>query len=212
MEPKTEERTIREDGSILEFPSTAISILFDGCSDLFKMRYVKAKNYFLIKDVVFIHTGSVSIARSDGLIILKYNSPVVVGLAGIFSNEDYTIYFSSDSVYSVIPNQSFINVADRFGLWRYVCEILSYSNRLLTLREKAVNRKTKYEVVKAQLEILWGLPPSERTNISIFDFVLSQVNISRSSLSKIVAELNKGGYIKTNRGKLISLSRLPDRY
>ncbi|AYU96062.1 hypothetical protein EEI76_13710 [Enterobacter cloacae] len=212
MEIKTEERAVRDEGSILDLPSSAISMLFDGYSDLFKMRHAKGRSYFLIKDVVFIHSGSVSIARTDGLIILKYKSPFVIGLAELFSNEEYTIYFNVDSIYSLIPNSSFIKVADRLGLWKHICEILSYSNQLLTFRENSVNRRTKYEIVKAQLEILWGLPPNEREGISLFDFILSQVNISRSSLSKIIAALNEGGYIKTKRGKLIHLSKLPERY
>ncbi|WP_409513916.1 helix-turn-helix domain-containing protein [Serratia proteamaculans] len=66
-----------------------------------------------------------------------------------------------------------------------------------------------YGIISSHLEDIWALPEEERLKISIFNFIMQRAPVSRSSIHKIIKELNKGGFIKTERGKLLNLTNIP---
>jgi hypothetical protein len=79
-------------------------------------------------------------------------------------------------------------------------------------RDEKFNSKNVYNIIKNNLEVLWELPQNEREKISVFKFIMSRSNISRSSLNNILRELSDGQYIKINRGRLLDMKNLPERY
>ncbi|HAS1004211.1 TPA: hypothetical protein I3768_004297 [Enterobacter cloacae] len=79
-------------------------------------------------------------------------------------------------------------------------------------RDQRFSSKNAYDIIKNNLEAIWELPENERSQISVFKFILSRSSISRSSLNKVLKDLNDGGYINIHRGKLLNIKNLPLKY
>ncbi|HID4702653.1 TPA: helix-turn-helix domain-containing protein, partial [Enterobacter cloacae] len=78
--------------------------------------------------------------------------------------------------------------------------------------DQRFSSKNAYDIIKNNLEAIWELPENERSQISVFKFILSRSSISRSSLNKVLKDLNDGGYINIHRGKLLNIKNLPLKY
>lgn len=113
----------------------------------------------------------------------------------------------------LLTHEDAIDVLDKENLWKDIAIIMAYTLEIYEHRSHSfAEHRNVYDIVKVHLEMIWDLPEEERNKISIFDYILKRHNISRSSVAKILKELNNGDYISTKRGKLINLNRLPVKY
>ncbi|MEG6127356.1 helix-turn-helix domain-containing protein [Enterobacter asburiae] len=48
--------------------------------------------------------------------------------------------------------------------------------------------------------------------INVSDYILEKTRLSRSRVIKILGDLRIGGYIEINRGILIKINKLPEKY
>ncbi|EOC5256349.1 helix-turn-helix domain-containing protein [Enterobacter asburiae] len=48
--------------------------------------------------------------------------------------------------------------------------------------------------------------------INVSDYILEKTRLSRSHVIKILGDLRIGGYIEINRGILIKINKLPEKY
>jgi len=164
--------------------------------------------------VYFLTEGRVDIYRkADDLLIFTVYAPYILGIIFMYEKDDYH-YFkaSTDAVLTAIPANELDYLADINNLWKHfflmTCEITLNFFR----RDQRFSSKHAYDIIKNNLEAIWELPEHERTQISVFKFVLSRSNISRSSLNKVLKDLQNGGYINLHRGKLLGIKHLPQRY
>ncbi|WP_337242198.1 helix-turn-helix domain-containing protein, partial [Proteus faecis] len=49
-------------------------------------------------------------------------------------------------------------------------------------------------------------------DINIYDYIQEYTNLARSTIIKILSDLKKGQYIVVEKGRLISLTNLPEKY
>jgi CRP-like cAMP-binding protein len=49
-------------------------------------------------------------------------------------------------------------------------------------------------------------------DINIYDYIQEYTNLARSTIIKILSDLKKGQYIVVEKGRLLSLSALPEKY
>lgn len=164
--------------------------------------------------VYFLTEGRVDIYRkADNLLIFTVYAPYILGIIFMYERDDYH-YFkaSTDAVLTAIPANELDYLADINNLWKnfflMTCEITLNFFR----RDQRFSSKHAYDIIKNNLEAIWELPENERTQISVFKFVLSRSNISRSSLNKVLKDLQNGGYINIHRGKLLAIKHLPQKY
>lgn len=164
--------------------------------------------------VYFLTEGRVDIYRkADDLLIFTVYAPYILGIIFMYERDDYH-YFkaSTDAVLTAIPANELDYLADINNLWKnfflMTCEITLNFFR----RDQRFSSKHAYDIIKNNLEAIWELPENERTQISVFKFVLSRSNISRSSLNKVLKDLQNGGYINIHRGKLLAIKHLPQKY
>ena len=73
---------------------------------------------------------------------------------------------------------------------------------------KLIHKSSAREIVIEHLKEIWALDEPERHTTSVYNFILSRNNISRSAVQKVVRELESSGDIKFYRGKLIELNEM----
>lgn len=167
------------------------------------------------KSIVYLESGSINLHRkNDGVLIYKFDQPFVIGLDHLFScSEYYNITPNEDVMLYLLTHEDAIDVLDKENLWKDIAIIMAYTLEIYEHRSHSfAEHRNVYDIVKVHLEMIWDLPEEERNKISIFDYILKRHNISRSSVAKILKELNNGDYISTKRGKLINLNKLPIKY
>lgn len=167
------------------------------------------------KTVILIKSGSTSLYRkNDGKFLFDFKTPFPFGIQQSQSQTDsYYIQCNSDSDIFILSTEEFISSVDNSSIWKamYIltCYLIDVINEVQKLAYFKVN---SYDVVKECLVNIWTLSESERMKTSIFSYILSRHNISRSSIAKILKCLNDGKYIKTYRGVLMELNRLPKKF
>ncbi|EEK2702929.1 hypothetical protein S479_22695 [Salmonella enterica subsp. enterica serovar Newport] len=165
--------------------------------------------------IVVIHNGTVSLRRKcDDKIILYFSTPFPYGMINFFLvNDRYYIICESDIDISMINSHDFYKEIEDKNLWKDVFVVTAY---LIDIIENSQNNyfniNKSYNVVKICLIQLWSLPTEVREGTSVYKYILSRHNISRSSVSKILKNLTRGKYISTKRGVLLNLNRLPNKY
>ena len=128
-------------------------------------------------------------------------------------NDIYHHFITATNVKLMAIEESYFSeTIEAHNLWKNIFLIAADYARYFFIRDEKFNSKDVYSIIKNNLELLWQYPEDERMQISIFKFILSRSQISRSSLNKILKDLIEGGYIRINRGRLLSMKELPRRY
>ncbi|MFI8319484.1 helix-turn-helix domain-containing protein [Kosakonia cowanii] len=140
-------------------------------------------------------------------------APAMIGLFSLGENDIYHHFVTATNVKLIAIEESYFSeTIEAHNLWKNIFLIAADYARYFFIRDEKFNSKDVYSIIKNNLELLWQYPEDERMQISIFKFILSRSQISRSSLNKILKDLIEGGYIHINRGRLLSMKELPRRY
>lgn len=164
--------------------------------------------------VYYLTEGEVDMHREvDDILILTMKAPKILGLS-LLQSDDCFHYMKTtrNSKLIAIEQTHFSALVEANDLWKEVFTITSSLMKSYFRRDERFCSKSVYAIIKNNLEILWASPPVERKKTSIFKYILSRSDMSRSSLSKVLKDLNDGGYITISRGKLLNVKNLPDKY
>ena len=52
----------------------------------------------------------------------------------------------------------------------------------------------------------------QQRDINIYDYIQEYTNLARSTIIKILSDLKKGQYIVVEKGRLLNLTTLPEKY
>lgn len=171
--------------------------------------YEKSKKivYCLIEGRINVHR------KVDNVLIFSMTAPAIIGLFSLGENDIYHHFVTATNVKLIaIEEGYFSETIEANNLWKNIFLLAADYARYFFVRDEKFNSKDVYSIIKNNLELLWQYPEEERMQISIFKFILSRSQISRSSLNKILKDLIEGGYIDINRGRLLSMKELPRRY
>lgn len=172
-------------------------------------------NLFGKKNIIYLDEGSISLHNEkNNLLLFKFDAPFIIGLDQIFSGTQCYYITANDNVsLYLLSHEDAIDTFDKEKLWKDIAHLLSYTIGLNEYRSNnLLENRSIYDITKTHLETIWTLPEKEREKISLFDYILKRHKISRSSVAKIIKELNNGSYITTKRGVLVSLRRLPPKF
>jgi len=156
----------------------------------------------------FLESGSVSIYRvSDDVLTINMKSPSIIGLTQLRNYSKYH-YLRCDGECMVwaIKKSDFERILDEREYWGYAFDILSYIAIIYYERDIMISRSNAKMIVIDHLRQLWKLTQVEGEVHSIYKFILSRNNISRSAVHKVISELSHAGSIEVHRGKLVNLS------
>lgn len=164
--------------------------------------------------VYYLMDGEVDMHREvDDLLILTMKAPQILGVS-LLNADEYFHYIKTtrDSRMIAIEKTHFFERIKARNLWGEIFTITASHMASYFRRDERFCSKSIYAIVKNNLETLWDSPSGERKKTSIFKYILSRSDMSRSSLSKVLKDLNDGGYITISRGKLLNVKSLPDKY
>ncbi|WP_370968018.1 helix-turn-helix domain-containing protein [Enterobacter wuhouensis] len=159
------------------------------------------------EEIYFIETGKISFYRvADDLLTISMTAPCVVGVAQmLFQYQTHYIRCDTNCTMWIIDSNDANILFTTENIWMHAFNILASLTKQYFEREYMTLQKSTREIILHHLKFIWEMREEERALTSIYNFILSRNHLSRSSVHKIVSELEIEGKIKTSKGKLIYL-------
>ena len=168
-------------------------------------------------NLYLLRRGSVSYCRdSDNMMAATLHGPAVVGLMEHIT-PTRMFYLRTDNPAETELWQVAAGDVERLlsttpELWQHVAVILAHVCRLNLLRDEALNTRQAWDAVRGKLLELMMAPAAFRAQTLVADYLCESTSLSRTTVLQMLRELRQGKYISTRNGRLVSVSRLPDRY
>jgi len=184
------------------FKASAQNIIYHECFDKEQYTFV-------------IQTGIVAIHRQpDDLLLGIVTNPFIFGLAAGMTEhqQKYTIISQSSSSGFYLPATTARQLIQQSDLWQDAFCWLSWINRILAKRNMQLVGNNSYTQIRAMLLDMAEWDESLRAKIGVMNHIQRSTRISRSVVAEVLSALRQGNYINMNRGKLVSINRLPAEY
>ena len=152
--------------------------------------------------------------RRTGLTLGIAHAPYIAGVLEAINGDCGLVYeCKAPSAALEFRTSDWNALVDRQGLWKEVALVMAIYLEAMSMRTAFLTASTAYETVCNTLQLLDGHSEEIRTDIAAVNFVLERTKLSRSIVSKIISDLRTGGYIETERGRLVGIVRsFPLRY
>ncbi|OAT31266.1 hypothetical protein M975_2597 [Buttiauxella brennerae ATCC 51605] len=160
--------------------------------------------------VAFLKTGAITVHRvDDGLLTITVKAPAVIGL-GNMKGEGGAHYIQCKTECSmwVLDSESAFELFNEKALWPHAFFVIRKYLHLFLSKSEMVNKPSVKEIVVEHLKKIWALSEPERNATSVYEFILSRNNVSRSAVQKTIMDLVAQGCIRFHRGKLLSVTDL----
>ncbi|EMX8898053.1 MULTISPECIES: helix-turn-helix domain-containing protein [Enterobacter] len=200
-------------------PSSATNLLIDYLqhgSDLKKVLPRRRLNfvvgnerlcYVLLKGRVMIHRSNHDLAMAT------VQGPAVIGLSNLHQTQmrGYIKTFNNCDI--VILKMEFVNeTVKRHNLWEPLAyHLMSLAGKLFHSYEDLTG-PSAYDIVIAQLYALSNEEPSFRLSVTAESYIRDKTHLSRSGVMRILSALKEGGYIDMQRGVLLNIIKLPEKF
>ncbi|EKM0525173.1 helix-turn-helix domain-containing protein [Cronobacter turicensis] len=168
------------------------------------------------ESVNILLSGSLAMTRDwDNLIFFEIHRPNIIGISLEPHNprfERFRLIIKEDSLVKKISRADFFKVIEEQKLWQETSHVISFYYHVLLWKSYHFYAADSYVLVRKSLITLGEMTPETRMNINASQYITSTTNLSKSYVMKVIQELRKGGYIEIQRGRLISLGKLPQKY
>lgn len=166
------------------------------------------------KNIYIIVSGEVEFRReSDELCMFSASGPCIYGLSSMFfhSSNMYCL-IRSNTVVRSIPKDEFTQLISENNLWKDLTRLLSWYIILMSKRDDVLVARSAYSVVREFLYEINELKVNHQRDINVYDYIQEYTNLARSTIVKILSDLKKGKYIVVEKGRLLNLTHLPEKY
>lgn len=168
-------------------------------------------------DSQYIHiivSGEVEFRReSDELCMFTVTGQCVFGLSAIFYQSAHMYgLVRANTVVRSIKKEAFAQLMTEKNLWSELTKVLSWYICLLSKRDDVLVARSAYSVVREFLYEINELIVHQQRDINIYDYIQEYTNLARSTIIKILSDLKKGQYIVVEKGRLLNLTTLPEKY
>lgn len=168
-------------------------------------------------DSEYIHiivSGEVEFRRaSDELCMFTLKGQCIFGLSAIFYNSSHMYgLVRANTVVRAIKKDDFARLMTEKNLWPELTKVLSWYICLLSKRDDVLVARSAYSVVREFLLEINELIVHQQRDINVYDYIQEYTNLARSTIIKILSDLKKGQYIVVEKGRLINMTALPEKY
>ncbi|MGR5944678.1 helix-turn-helix domain-containing protein [Enterobacter sp. RHBSTW-00175] len=168
-------------------------------------------------DSEYIHvivSGEVEFRRaSDELCMFTLQGQCIFGLSAIFYNSSHMYgLVRANTVVRSIKKDDFARLMTEKNLWPELTKVLSWYICLLSKRDDVLVARSAYSVVREFLLEINELIVNHQRDINVYDYIQEYTNLARSTIIKILSDLKKGQYIVVEKGRLINMTSLPEKY
>ncbi|EKK7717448.1 helix-turn-helix domain-containing protein [Cronobacter sakazakii] len=168
------------------------------------------------ESVNILLSGSLALTRDwDNLIFFETNRPNIFGISLQPNNarfEHFRLIIKEDSLVKRISRADFLAVIEEQKLWKELSHVISFYYYVLLWKNYHFYAADSYMLVRKSLITLGEMPLESRININASQYITSTTNLSKSYVMNVIQELRKGGYIEIQRGRLITIGKLPQKY
>lgn len=164
--------------------------------------------------VFILHDGEIGISRTGDQLLMTYaKAPIIIGLNYITNiNAVAYIQACSEIQFEITPLESALEIIEKKNLWKSTTYLLMNNVRGLLETNRSSVGLSSYQLVCINLQSLMSEKDNLHFNINACEYIVNRTGVSRSRVMKIISDLKTGGYIKTERGILIDIIKLPDNY
>ncbi|WP_447867683.1 helix-turn-helix domain-containing protein [Rahnella bonaserana] len=166
------------------------------------------------KQILILHQGSIALCRKrDNMVLFTEKQPFIFGLSQQMSVPEYLyLRTEEDSRICRLPLAEAQAMIEEHCLWESLAKHLIYMVSRVHDHWAKIMLPSAYEIIRQQLLELMNESPSVRNNIAAANYITSRTFLSRSGTMRILAELRAGNYITMDKGILIKIKDLPQRY
>ncbi len=162
--------------------------------------------WLLLKGSVALHR------RGDGVVLNSESAPFMLGVSSQLCSEHLYARALEDSEVARMPLELFNQIVANDGLWEYFSRLLIYTVSRIYEHCSQISQMSAYDIIRVQLVELLQEPDSVRLNTTAAAYIKSRTYLSRSGIMRILSELRTGGYITMQRGVLLDIHHLPQKY
>jgi CRP-like cAMP-binding protein len=166
------------------------------------------------ENIYIILNGSFEVRReSDNLCMFTLNQKIILGIPGIFYEDTHVYCIArSDCEIRVVPKSDFMALVAQQDKWQDLTKILACYVCLLYKRDNVLVARDAYSVVREFLLEINDIFHHHKREVNIYDYIQEYSSLARSTIVKILSELKKGDYIEVNKGRLLKIHSLPERF
>ncbi|WP_058911168.1 helix-turn-helix domain-containing protein [Entomohabitans teleogrylli] len=151
--------------------------------------------------------------RSDELCMFPLRSNMIFGLGNIFYQTDQIIGVAcADTVVRIVPKEAFLQLIAHHQCWLELTKVLSWYICILNKRDDMLVARSAYTIIREFLIEINELMALYKRDINVYDYIQEYTNLARSTIIKILSELKKGQYVVIEKGRLVKLNTLPEKY
>lgn len=183
----------------------------------YEERTLKKWQKITTDDSDYIHiivSGQVEFRRtSDELCMFTLQGQCIFGLSAIFYHTSHSYGLArSNTVVRSIRKEEFIRLMNEQALWPELTKVLSWYICMLSKRDDVLVARNAYSVIREFLIEIHTLITEHNRDINVYDYIQEYTNFARSTIIKILSDLKKGNYIVIEKGRLVTMSTLPEKY
>lgn len=166
------------------------------------------------KYIYIIVSGEVEFRReSDELCMFTVEGPCIFGLSSMFSHTSHMYALvRTNTVVRSIPKDEFTQLISEHNLWEDLTRLLFWYVLLMSKRDDILVARSAYSVVREFLYEIHELKINYQRDINVYDYIQEYTNLARSTIIKILSDLKKGQYIIVEKGRLLNMTHLPEKY
>lgn len=164
---------------------------------------------------IVVQQGVVSLHRNEGHVLYDIlQSPSIFGLGAAANaiRNDYTLVAESDCRGYYLPSRETLKCLERYQLWREAFYWMTWKTRMMEVRDRQLIGTNHYHQIRSTLLTMVDWDESIRSRIGVLNYIQQRTRISRSVIAEVLSALRKGSYIEMDKGKLVSITRLPTHY
>lgn len=165
-------------------------------------------------NIYIILNGEVEFRRtSDELCMFTLQGQCIFGVATIFYDTNLVYGIArSDTVVRVIRKEDFQHLITQNALWPELTKVMAWYICLLSKRDDVLVARSAYAVIREFLLEINDLIIHQKRDINVYDYIQEYTNLARSTIIKILSDLKKGQYIVVEKGRLLGITTLPEKY
>jgi CRP-like cAMP-binding protein len=165
--------------------------------------------------VTVVREGIFKIERvQEDILVAISPSPLILGLPELFEarGEDYQLTALTPCEVYQLDGLQCRSLLDQHQLWREAFHWVSWIYKAQEVRDAQLIGKNSYSQIRATLQVMSEWDISLRARVGVMHYIQQRTHISRSVIAEVLAALRAGNYIEMNKGKLVSVNRLPLEY
>nr|WP_318382442.1 helix-turn-helix domain-containing protein [uncultured Enterobacter sp.] len=152
--------------------------------------------------------------QNNGMMLGLLTAPGIFGLAlGVMPTAaPFKIVVEMTCKGYYLPASTTLMLLERHQLWREAFYWMTWQNRLLDARDVQLVGTTSYNQIRSTLLSMAQWDAALRARIGVMSYIQRRTHISRSVIAEVLSALRQGDYIRMQKGKLVSINRLPSEY